>query len=82
MITFTEWMKWAEAEIAKGGWSKKTTVSTGMAKDHNPGHPTSAKDPEKNPAKHRGKIHHHTGGHENAPGHPKNAVDPSRGKKK
>ena len=78
IIGFNEWMQLMDEA---NGWSKKTTVPTGAAKDHHPGHPKSAKDPETNPGKHRGKITHHHGGHVNAPGHPKNAVDPSKKKK-
>lgn len=77
MLSFTEWMQYQEkTDIPKGGWSKKTKVPVGMKKDTSVDHMHGGKDTEKNPGKHRGKIHHHTGGHENAPGHPKHAVDP------
>jgi hypothetical protein len=59
--TFNEWMKFMDEqqsnEIPKGGWSKRTAVPVGTAKDTHPDHPENAVDPEPNPGKHRGKIH-------------------------
>jgi hypothetical protein len=82
MINFKDWLKLRESnEISKGGWSKRTIVPVGAAKDHQPDHPKNAVDPEPNPKKHRGKIHIHQG-HDQSPGHPKNAVDPHKGKRK
>jgi hypothetical protein len=76
MLNFTEWLKQHEGkEISQGGWSKRTTVAVGNKKDISVNHMHGGKDPEKNPGKHRGKVHVHSG-HENSPGHPKNAVDP------
>jgi len=83
ILTFSEWIKIRESsDIPKGGWSKHTTVPVGLTKDTHPEHPKNAVDPEKNPKKHRGKIHIHVHSPDYSPGHPKNAVDPHKRSKK